>query len=112
MDYTNSPRVKTLGELRLKKLFENTKNKNTMKKVWFITGCSTGFGRAIASHVLSIGQHVVITARNISDISDLVVGNESAALALSLDVTKPEQISTAVNKAIEHFGQIDELVNK
>ena len=82
-----------------------------MKKVWFITGCSTGFGRAIASYVLSIGHNVVITARNISDISDLVVGYESTALVLSLDVTKPEQITDAVNKAIERFGSIDVLVN-
>ena len=82
-----------------------------MKKVWFITGCSTGFGRAIASYVLSIGHNVVITARNISDISDLVVGYESTALVLSLDITKPEQITDAVNKAIERFGSIDVLVN-
>lgn len=82
-----------------------------MNKVWFITGCSTGFGRAIASYVLSIGHNVVITARKISDISDLVVGYESTALVLSLDVTKPEQIKTATNKAIERFGRIDVLVN-
>ncbi|MGN6646831.1 MAG: oxidoreductase [Cytophaga sp.] len=82
-----------------------------MEKVWFITGCSTGFGRALASHVLSIGQSVVVTARKITDISDLVVGHESRALALSLDVTKPDQISTAVSKAVERFGRIDVLVN-
>jgi len=82
-----------------------------MKKVWFITGCSTGFGRAIASYVLSIGHNVVITARKISDISDLVVGYESTSLILSLDVTKPQQISDAVNKAIARFGRIDVLVN-
>ena len=82
-----------------------------MKKVWFITGCSTGFGRSIASYVLSIGHNVVITARNISDISDLVVGYESSALALSLDVTKPDQIIAAVNKAMDRFDRIDVLVN-
>lgn len=82
-----------------------------MEKIWFITGCSTGFGRALAEHVLSIGQNVVVTARNISDISNLVVGNETKALALSLDVTKPDQIAAAVNKAIERFGRIDVLVN-
>lgn len=82
-----------------------------MEKVWFITGCSTGFGRAIASHVLSIGKNVVVTSRKISDISDLVVGHESKALALSLDVTQPEQIADAVSKAIERFGRIDVLVN-
>lgn len=82
-----------------------------MEKVWFITGCSTGFGRAIASHVLRIGYKAVITARNVSDIDDLVAGYESNALALSLDVTKPEQISSAVQKAIDRFGRIDVLVN-
>lgn len=82
-----------------------------MKKVWFITGCSTGFGRAIAKHVLNIGHNVVITARNISDISDLAAGYESNALVLSLDVTKPEQITAAVNKAIDRFERIDVLVN-
>lgn len=82
-----------------------------MKKIWFITGCSTGFGRALASYVLSIGQHVVVTARNLSDISDLVAGYESSALALPLDVTKPAQISDAVEKAMERFGRIDVLVN-
>ena len=82
-----------------------------MEKVWFITGCSTGFGRALASHVLSIGHNVVVTARTIADISDLVVGHEARALALSLDVTKPEQITIAVSKAVERFGRIDVLVN-
>lgn len=82
-----------------------------MEKIWLITGCSTGFGRALASHVLSIGQKVVVTARNISDISDLVVGYESNALALSLDVTKQDQIAQAVTKTIERFGRIDVLVN-
>ncbi|WP_018343251.1 oxidoreductase [Cytophaga aurantiaca] len=82
-----------------------------MEKVWFITGCSTGFGRALAEHVLSIGHNVVVTARNISDISNLIVGHESKALTLSLDVTKPDQITAAVNKAVERFGRIDVLVN-
>lgn len=82
-----------------------------MKKVWFITGCSTGFGRALASYVLSIGQNVVVTARNVSDITDLIVGHEANALAVSLDVTKSEQITDAVAKAIERFGRIDVLVN-
>lgn len=82
-----------------------------MEKVWFITGCSTGFGRAIASHVLRTGQNVVVTARNIADISDLIIGHESNAVALSLDVTKPDEIINSVNKAVERFGRIDVLVN-
>lgn len=82
-----------------------------MEKVWFITGCSTGFGRALASHVLSIGHNVVVTARNTSDITDLAIGYESNALVLSLDVTKQDQITNAVQKTLERFGRIDVLVN-
>ena len=82
-----------------------------MEKVWFITGCSTGFGRALASHLLKIGQRVAITARNTKDVEDLISGHEKLALALSLDVTKADQITKAVADTIAHFGRIDVLVN-
>ena len=35
----------------------------TNKLVWLITGCSTGFGRALAEHLLAEGHSVVVTAR-------------------------------------------------
>jgi NAD(P)-dependent dehydrogenase (short-subunit alcohol dehydrogenase family) len=38
-----------------------------MSKVWLITGCSTGFGRELASHALKAGHKVVVTARKIED---------------------------------------------
>ena len=38
------------------------------KPVWFITGCSTGFGRELAKHVLERGYRTVVTARNPEDI--------------------------------------------
>lgn len=82
-----------------------------MTKVWFITGCSTGFGRELAQLVLKAGQQVVVTARKIADISDIVAAYPATALALSLDVTKPTDIETAVKQAKEKFGRIDVLVN-
>jgi NAD(P)-dependent dehydrogenase (short-subunit alcohol dehydrogenase family) len=82
-----------------------------MEKVWLITGCSTGFGRALASYVISQGYKVAVTARKPSDISDLVTSHESTTLSLTLDVTKPEQIKDVVQKTVEHFGRIDVLVN-
>ena len=82
-----------------------------MEKVWFITGCSTGFGRALASHLLKIGQRVVVTARNTKDIEDLINGNEIIALGISLDVIKADQITKALSDTIAHFGRIDVLVN-
>jgi NAD(P)-dependent dehydrogenase (short-subunit alcohol dehydrogenase family) len=52
-----------------------------------------------------------VTARNKSQIKDLVSGHEEDALALRLDVTDPSQIAAAVAAAEERFGGIDVLVN-
>ncbi len=79
--------------------------------VWFITGCSTGFGRELAQLVLRRGWRAVVTARDASRVQDLVTGHEDRALALSLDVTKPDQIAAAVQEAESRFGAIDVLVN-
>jgi NAD(P)-dependent dehydrogenase (short-subunit alcohol dehydrogenase family) len=79
--------------------------------VWFITGCSTGFGRELAQLVLRRGWRAVVTARDVSRVQDLTQGHEDRALALSLDVTKPDQIAAAVQEAEDRFGSIDVLVN-
>ena len=79
--------------------------------VWFITGCSTGFGRELAKLVLDRGQRAVITARDLSTIQDLTAGHESSALALKLDVTDKAEAAEAVKKAEAIFGSIDVLVN-
>ena len=61
-------------------------------KVWFITGCSTGFGRELAHHTLELGYRTVVTARNMEQIKDLTAGHEGNRLALQLDVTDPRQV--------------------
>jgi len=83
----------------------------TTGPVWFITGCSTGFGRALAQLVLDRGWKAVITARNIDQVQDLAKGFESTALVLPLDVTSKAQVAAAVARAEEAFGRIDVLVN-
>ncbi len=88
----------------------NTESKNS-SRVWFITGCSSGFGRLLAEEVLKAGDKVVATARNISTIADLEKKYPKTARAISLDVTHREQIATAVEQALDHFGHIDVLVN-
>jgi NAD(P)-dependent dehydrogenase (short-subunit alcohol dehydrogenase family) len=82
-----------------------------MSKVWFITGCSTGFGRNLAQEVLQNGDRVAVTARNPGDVNDLVSNYPDTAIAVKLDVTKPEQVKAAVQEAKEKFGRIDVLVN-
>ena len=88
-----------------------SQNNSINKPVWFITGCSTGFGRELARHTLSLGYPTVVTARNIEQIKDIAVGFEANALLLTLDVTRPEHIAAAVKAAEEKFGRIDVLVN-
>jgi NAD(P)-dependent dehydrogenase (short-subunit alcohol dehydrogenase family) len=78
--------------------------------VWFITGCSTGFGHELATLTLSRGWPTVVTARDKSRLADLVKGHDNA-LALDLDVTDAAQITAAVKAAEEKFGRIDVLVN-
>jgi len=78
--------------------------------VWFITGCSTGFGKELARLVLARGWRAVVTARKPKQLRELVAGNENA-LALQLDVTKPFEINEAVEQAESKFGRIDVLVN-
>lgn len=82
-----------------------------MQKVWFITGCSTGFGRHLAIAVLAKGDKVVVTARKTEDIQDIVSDYPETALAVALDVTVAQQVVDGVNTSLTKFGQIDVLVN-
>lgn len=83
----------------------------TQSPVWFITGCSTGFGKEIAKAILQRGWRVVATARNPDSLKELAAGNEANLLSLPLDLEKTDQIAEAVAKALHHFGRIDVLVN-
>ena len=78
--------------------------------VWFITGCSTGFGRDLARLVLDRGWRTAVTARARDRVTDLVDGNANA-LALELDVTNDAQIGAAVSAVQAKFDRIDVLVN-
>jgi NADP-dependent 3-hydroxy acid dehydrogenase YdfG len=79
--------------------------------VWFITGCSTGFGRELAKLVLDRGYRAVVTARDPRKIQDLTTGHEGRVLVLKLDVTNAAEAAEAVKKAETTFGSIDVLVN-
>ena len=82
-----------------------------MSKVWFITGCSTGFGRNLAMEALQQGNQVAVTSRNTDDVKDIVAQYPDAAIAIKLDVTDAGQVTAGVKQAQERFGRIDVLVN-
>ncbi|MES2215154.1 MAG: oxidoreductase [Pseudomonadota bacterium] len=83
-----------------------------MSKVWFITGCSKGFGKVLVEELL---QHtnacVVATARDVKTIEHFAKQYPARVCALSLDVTKTSDITSAVEVAIKQFHRIDILVN-
>lgn len=78
--------------------------------VWFISGCSTGFGRELAQQTIARGFHTVVTARDPAKVQDLVAGHDNA-LAVALDVTDAQSIEQAVQAALDKFGKVDVLVN-
>lgn len=80
-------------------------------KVWFITGTSSGFGRALAEEVLAKGERVVATARKPEVLQNLVEKYPETARAVKLDVTNLEDVKNAISEAVKEFGRIDVLVN-
>ena len=80
-------------------------------RVWFVTGASSGFGRAISSAALERGDRVVATARDTESVAELVDDGDGRALALELDVTDPEAARAAFDEAVSRFGRVDVVVN-
>jgi len=83
------------------------------RQTWFITGTSSGFGRAFAEYALARGHNVVATARNIAKLQDLVATQPAAdrLLVTRLDVNHPGDAKAAVAAAVARFGRIDVLIN-
>jgi len=78
------------------------------KKTIFITGASTGLGKATARLFLSKGWKVIATMRSPEKETEL---NELPnVVLLPLDVTKTEQIQETVQKALE-LGPVDVVFN-
>jgi NADP-dependent 3-hydroxy acid dehydrogenase YdfG len=82
-----------------------------VNKVWFITGTSRGFGRVWANAALQRGDKVAATARTLASIADLKEKYGANVLTLELDVTRPDQVKTAVAQAHAHFGRLDIILN-
>ncbi|KAF8125627.1 NAD(P)-binding protein [Boletus edulis] len=81
-------------------------------KVWFITGASSGFGRAMTEYLLKIGNKVVATLRKPESLSDLTAHYpHTQLLVVKVDVANEADITAAFAKAEEVFGRIDVVFN-
>ncbi|MDN4484119.1 SDR family NAD(P)-dependent oxidoreductase [Demequina lignilytica] len=79
--------------------------------VWFITGCSTGIGRATAEAAAAAGHQVVATARRPETLASLASSYPDTVLTLPLEVRDDSQVAAAVDAALARFGRVDVLVN-
>jgi NAD(P)-dependent dehydrogenase (short-subunit alcohol dehydrogenase family) len=81
------------------------------KSTWFVTGSSTGLGRALTEVLLEHGHRVAASARNPSALNALKAVYGEHLLCPALDVTDPVQVRRSLQESIDHFGRIDVLVN-
>jgi NAD(P)-dependent dehydrogenase (short-subunit alcohol dehydrogenase family) len=82
-------------------------------RVIFVTGCSSGIGRATVLEAARRGHRVFATARNRNDLVDLELRKDPSRslTTLALDVTDPASVRAAVGDALAREGRIDALVN-
>ena len=78
-------------------------------KVWFITGCSSGFGEELALSALKRGDKVIASARNPSKLATI---KAAGAHTIAWDVTAPlEELKKAAAEAHNIYGRFDYLIN-
>jgi NAD(P)-dependent dehydrogenase (short-subunit alcohol dehydrogenase family) len=83
-------------------------------QVAVITGGGTGIGLAIATRLGSLGARIAIASRDSGHLEEGSAALREAgidALAIQLDVRKPEQVDEMVERTVKHFGGLDILVN-
>lgn len=81
------------------------------QKIWFITGISSGLGKAIATEVYKKGDFVIGTLRNQEQVDAFNNEYKDKALAIKLDVTNSNDIKNALSTIKKKFNRIDVLVN-
>ncbi len=80
-------------------------------KTWFITGISSGLGKALTQTVIEKGDFVIGTFRNKTQADVFNNLHNGEAFAMTLDITKPIEIKKAFGHVSEKFGKVDVLVN-
>src|SRR5687768_10053688 len=81
------------------------------QKVWLVTGASKGLGLALVKQLLSTGNKVAATTRDIEALQKQITDHKAHLLPLAVDLTSDESVKKGIDQAIEHFGRLDVVVN-
>jgi NAD(P)-dependent dehydrogenase (short-subunit alcohol dehydrogenase family) len=80
-------------------------------KTLFITGVSSGFGKALAAQALAAGHTVIGTLRTQQALAEFKAQAPGRAHGVLLDVTEFDAIDSVINDVDTAFGPVDVLVN-
>ena len=80
-------------------------------KIVWITGASSGIGKALAIQFSKLGANVVLSSRKESDLKEVEKLCQTNTLVLPLDLSLQDNFNELVRKVSEQFGQIDFLIN-
>jgi len=78
--------------------------------VWLVTGCSSGFGKALSAALHARGTRLAATARHVAALDHLPDGGDRLT-KFELDVTRPASVEGAVAATLSRFGRLDVVVN-
>ncbi|WP_326984539.1 SDR family NAD(P)-dependent oxidoreductase [Chryseobacterium sp. MYb264] len=81
------------------------------KKVWFVTGASKGLGFELVKKLLSEGFYVAATSRNVDSLISAISETSAYFLPLNVNITDNNDVKSAIEKTVQHFGKIDVIVN-
>jgi NAD(P)-dependent dehydrogenase (short-subunit alcohol dehydrogenase family) len=86
---------------------------NFHNKVALITGSTTGIGEEVAGQLHRYGARVIIVSRSLHEARQKArsLSPDGTAIGIECDVADPEQVSSMINHAVDHFGRLDYAVN-
>lgn len=86
---------------------------NLIYKTAFVTGATSGIGKAITRKLLNMGMNVVAVGRNEEKLKTLKseLANNTKLFVIQANVIKQQEIEFAVKQAEMQFGAVDILVN-
>jgi len=82
-----------------------------MQKTWFITGASSGFGKALAEELLKNGHRVIATFRKQIQADSFSASNSELGTGVVLNVNYSDKIHALIHRIITEFGKVDVVVN-